>query len=257
MIASQPVEGVIIDLSGVLYVDDQVVPGAIEALAALRRLALPLRFVTNTSRRSRARMLQDLTSLGLGIDDGELFTAVRAAQAIIHNRQLNPYLLVHPDLEADFPASETAAHDAVLVADAGETLTYLRLNRAFRLVMGGAPLIAVNRNRYFRHGDSLSLDTGAFVTALEYASGTRAELVGKPAPALFTAALDSLGVAPESAVMIGDDVESDVNGARRLSLEALLVRTGKYQAGDEALMSPGAHCVEDISEAVEWIAERA
>lgn len=256
MMARQPIRGAIIDLSGVLYVGDSVVAGAVEALLELRRRRIPVRFVTNTSRRPRIRLLADLSALGLPIDEDELFTAVRAARALLRSRDLIPMLLVHPDIEVEFPETPSNRPNAVLIADAGEAMDYVRLNDAFRLLMDGAPLIAINRNRYFHDGAHLSLDTGPFVAALEFASGTRAELIGKPAPALFDAALQSLGLAPESVVMIGDDVESDVNGARRVGLEALLVRTGKYRHGDEALMLPGAQCVEDIGEAAEWIIER-
>ena len=132
---------------------------------------------------------------------------------------------------------------------AGEHFRYATLNQAFRLVHGGAPLFALGRNRYFQEADGLSLDAGPFVAALEYASGQTAELIGKPAPAIFRAALASTGCAPADAVMMGDDVDSDVNGAITAGLRGILVKTGKYRPGDESRLKPGGVAVNDIGAA--------
>lgn len=250
------VRGVILDLAGVLYEGDAALPGAAAALDRLRALGLPLRFVTNTSRRTGASLLARLRGLGLDIGDDELFTAVRAARALLTQRGLHPLLLIHPDLEsefADLPADEPTA---VLIGDAGETMDYQRLNDAFRVLIEGAPLLAINRNRYFREADGLSLDTGPFVAALEYAADCEAELIGKPAPALFHTAADSMGCTPDEVVMIGDDAEADVNGAIAAGLNAILVQTGKYRDGDEDRLDPGAAIARDLEHAVELIATR-
>jgi ribonucleotide monophosphatase NagD (HAD superfamily) len=73
------------------------------------------------------------------------------------------------------------------------------------------------------------LDSGAFVAGLEYAAGIEAEVVGKPTAAYFEAALAELGVPPAEAVMVGDDVESDVGGAKAVGMRGVLVRTGKFR----------------------------
>lgn len=96
----------------------------------------------------------------------------------------------------------------------------------------------------------MSLDAGPFVAALEYAARTRAVLFGKPAPAFFHAVLADLCIAPHEAAMIGDDVEADVNGALAAGIPAILVRTGKYRAGDEQRASAGGRCAASLREAV-------
>jgi HAD superfamily hydrolase (TIGR01458 family) len=95
--------------------------------------------------------------------------------------------------------------------------------------MDGAELVALQKNRSWMTPDGLSLDAGAFVAALEYATGQDAYVVGKPAPGFFASALAAVGVAAGDAIMIGDDVESDVGGALRAGLSAVLVRTGKFR----------------------------
>ncbi|WP_244500869.1 HAD hydrolase-like protein, partial [Methyloceanibacter marginalis] len=101
----------------------------------------------------------------------------------------------------------------------------------------------------------LSLDAGAFVTALEYATGKEATVLGKPSPDFFSSALTSMGCAPAEAVMVGDDAEADVAGSLNTGFGcALLVRTGKYRDGDETRFAPHPTAtVADLPAAVQWI----
>ncbi|MEJ2061412.1 MAG: TIGR01458 family HAD-type hydrolase, partial [Gammaproteobacteria bacterium] len=169
---------------------------------------------------------------------------------------LCPYLLVHPALESEFADMPGAAPDAVVLGDAGHDFTYERLNQAFRLLMAGAPLLAMGDNRYFREAEGLSLDIGPFKAALEYAADKQAVVLGKPAKAFFLEAVAALGCGPAETVMVGDDAPADVGGALRAGLSGILVRTGKYQSGDEARVGePGAVVVDDIAGAVDWIVE--
>jgi HAD superfamily hydrolase (TIGR01458 family) len=245
--------GILLDLDGVLYVGREPLTGAATALARLRDAGLPLGFVTNTTRRSRRIIRADLGAMGFAIADAELFTPARAACDWIAARGLAPYLLIHPGLAEDFDGVPAGGEDAVVVGDAGEGFTYAALNTAFRLLMRGAPLLALAANRYFREADGLSLDAGPFVAALEHASGTRALLFGKPAPAFFHAAVAGLGCAPDEAVMIGDDVEADVNGAIAAGLAGILVRTGKYRPEDEKRADARAVVVVDVGGAANHV----
>jgi ribonucleotide monophosphatase NagD (HAD superfamily) len=86
----------------------------------------------------------------------------------------------------------------------------------------------MHRNLYWRTDQGLRLDTGAFLLGLEQAARTEAEITGKPAPAFFETALARLGVDPDQALMVGDDIESDVLAAQRTGVTGILVKTGKY-----------------------------
>ncbi|HEY6837639.1 MAG TPA: HAD-IA family hydrolase, partial [Geobacteraceae bacterium] len=128
------------------------------------------------------------------------------------------------------------------------------LNRAFRLLREGAPLLATGRTRYFQGEEGLDLDAGPFVTLLEYAAETEALVLGKPSERFFLDAVAELGLQPEETVMVGDDAASDVGGALNAGLRAILVKTGKYRPGDEARIGrPGAAVVGDVAEAVATI----
>lgn len=242
--------GVLFDLAGVLHAGEQAYPGAVKAVSQLRAAGIPMRFVTNTSRSTRASIVARLQGMGFHITSEEVFTAPLAAKAYCRSRGFHPYLLIHDELRPDFSDLTGEKPDAVLVADAAEGFSYQNMNRAFRLLMDGARLIAVAKNRYFRDGAVLSLDAGPFVTALEYASGTTAQLIGKPAVDFFAAAVADMGLEAAEVAMIGDDVEADVGGAINAGLQGILVRTGKFRPGDEQRMPRGAQVAADVSEAL-------
>ncbi len=234
-----------------MHVGERALPGAAEALARLRASGLPHLFLTNTTRVGASELAARLRALGLAVEAAQIFGAPAAARRLVLARGLRPHLLVHPRLRPELADLEGEPADSVLIGDAGEAFSYAALNRAYRVLAGGAPLIALARNRYFQEEDGPSLDAGPFVAALEHAAGIEAELVGKPARAFFAAAAAQLGVALSEAVMIGDDVESDVLGALAHGLQAVLVETGKHRPGDsERARAAGASVATDLAAAL-------
>jgi len=186
MAALEGVEGLLLDLSGVIYVEDEAVPGAAEALADLRSRGLPIRLVTNTTMRPRRSILERLERLELEADPEELITpAVLAKSRCESEGYESVSLVVLDELREDLEGLEQRGDsvDAVIVGDLGDRWDYGVLNEAFRHLMNGAALIALQKNRYWETAEGLSLDAGPFVAALEYGSGTQAEVVGKPSPA--------------------------------------------------------------------------
>jgi len=252
------IRGVLLDLGGVVYVGDTVLPGALDALARLRAGSLPVRGITNTTRQPRRMLLAKLARLGVSVEPEELFMPALAARDHLRRHGLSPHLLVAKDLLEDLSGLPGTDRAAVVIGDAATGFTYQALNAAFRALEGGAEFLALAKNRSFQDDDGArSLDAGPFVAALEYATGREALVLGKPSPAFFRAAVDSLGRAPEETVMVGDDAEADVGGAMAAGLHGVLVRTGKYRPGDErALDPPPDAVVADLSEAVDWILAR-
>ena len=252
------IQGVLLDLSGVLYVGDTALPGAAEALERLRGAGLPVRFVTNVTRKPFDEILKRLHAMGFDIAPEELMTAPRAARAYVEFRELRPYLLIHPALEEEFADLDTDSPNAVLLGDAEDRFDYAHLNHAFRVLMEGGSLLAMGNNHYFQDRDGLSLDIGPFVAALEYATGRTAVILGKPSADFYAVAVASLGCDAGHAVMVGDDALADVDGALSAGLQGILVRTGKYRAGDEDKIGhAGAYAATDIVEAAELILSSA
>src|SRR5206468_10230257 len=124
-------------------------------------------------------------------------------------------LIMNDEVKQDFSELKetTDEADAVIIGDLGSAFGYDVLNYAFRQVVSGAELIALQKNRYWMRADGLSLDVGPFVAAIEYATRREALVVGKPSRAFYELVVAALGVEPAQAAMVGDDVESDVGGA--------------------------------------------
>jgi HAD superfamily hydrolase (TIGR01458 family) len=254
IVAESPIRGVLVDLAGVVYQGELLLPGVTAALARLKEHIPRIRYLTNTTRSTRRSLVERLRRLGLSIEEKEVFSAPQAARRLLQERGLRPLLLVHPDLLPEFADFSTHEPNAVVLGDAGAAISYDGLNRAFRLLMEGGPLISMGRNRYFRESSGLSLDAGPFAAALEYAAGIRAEVVGKPDPEFFHLALSDLACPASEAVMIGDDVHDDVCGAIAAGLRGILVRTGKYRPGDEKhLAAPSGTVADNIASAVDAI----
>lgn len=225
--------GLLIDIDGVLHVGSEPIAGAHEALDLLRARGVPFRLVTNTTSRSRRRIVERLNRMDFGVPESEVLTPAALALDLCRDRGYERVAVHVADaLQEDLaPLGHCDRDDvqAVIVGDLGDEFTYARLNAIFAQLHGGAALIALQRNRVWQSEQGLVLDAGPFVVALEYAIGREALVTGKPSPAFFEAALAQLGVRAEQAAMIGDDLEADVGGALDAGMAGILVRTGKFR----------------------------
>jgi HAD superfamily hydrolase (TIGR01458 family) len=233
---SRSILGLLVDIDGTLHVAGRPIAGAAEALDALRG-RVPFLFTTNTSRMPRSEVATVLASLGFEAREEEVLTATVAAALRLREDGITRVQLLAPrSVMRDFSGFEIteAAPEAVVVADMGAGFTFEILNSAFRSLLDGARLVAIHLNRYWITQAGPTLDAGPFVAALEVAAQTEAELVGKPAPAFFEMAASTLGLPLDRLAVVGDDPETDVEGARRAGLLAIQVRTGKFEpAGPE------------------------
>ena len=246
--------GLLLDIDGVLHVGDEPLPGAIEALRDLRERAAGLRLVTNTTSKSRRAIVERLQAMGFDVDLEEVLTP--AALALDYCREQGHEavrLLVSDSLREDLvdlkATSPGEQADAVVLGDLGAGFTREVLDDAFRTLMDGAELVALQHNRYWRDADDLVLDVGAFAAALEYAAEVEPVVVGKPSARFFDSALGLVGVDAESALMVGDDVEADVGGALDAGIRAVLVRTGKFR--EEAVRKSGVEPTATIDSIVD------
>ncbi len=233
------VRAALLDIDGVLTVSWVALPGAVEALDRMRTAGLPTVMLTNTTSRTRASIAAGLTEAGFDVTEELVLTAPALTAAYLQAEHPGAVclLLNSGDIAADLAgvntvraevADSTDAVDVVLVGGAGPEFSYRAVNTAFAHLQRGARLVAMHRNLSWATEGGLQLDGGAFLLGLERAAGVEAVVVGKPAPAFFETALAQVGVSPPEAVMVGDDVESDVLAAQRVGIGGVLVRTGKY-----------------------------
>ncbi|OAM52750.1 HAD family hydrolase [Methylovorus sp. MM2] len=225
-------KAVLFDLDGVLYVDNTVVEGAIEAVKKVRAAGIPCRFLTNTSTLSLKSLQEKINAMGFNIKREEIFSAPQAALLYLSQRG-DPVcrLLLADDVKKDFSGfrqSDTKP-DYIVIGDIGDAWSYSLMNEIFTNLMDGAKLIAIHKNRFWQTEQGLKLDIGSFIAGLEYASGTSTMIIGKPSNDFFKTALEDLEVSPIEVLMVGDDIDSDIGGAHDAGIHAVLVKTGKYR----------------------------
>jgi HAD superfamily hydrolase (TIGR01458 family) len=244
--------GVLLDIDGVLTISWEEIPGASAAVEELRRRGIPLRLVTNTTTHRRTELARTLAGAGISVRPEEIVTAVVGAAAYLREKHPGArcFLLSDGDATEDLEGVELVEDepDVVLIGGASDDFSYRNVDRAFGMLVGGASLVAMHRNLYWRTTDGLQLDAGAYVRGLEEAAGVEAVVIGKPAPTFFRAALGEIGVPPEKAWMVGDDVENDVRGAQRLGMTGVQVRTGKFRVRDLDAGDAPSHVIDSIAD---------
>jgi HAD superfamily hydrolase (TIGR01458 family) len=225
--------GVVLDMEGVLHVDWEPISGSAEAVARLADAGVGVAVLTNTTGRTRAAIAERLAGMGMPIPAGRIVTAASAAGEHLrsHHPGARVHALVEPEMAVELDGVElvedAADADVLLLGGPDDGWTYPRLNAVFRRLVEGVPLVAMQRNRWWPTATGPSLDAGGFVAGLEYAAGVEATVIGKPAPEIFAVACELAGAEPGAAVMVGDDLESDLRPARALGMRVALVRTGK------------------------------
>jgi HAD superfamily hydrolase (TIGR01458 family) len=227
---------ILLDIDGVLHVSGEAVPGAPDAVRALRGAGHQLRFVTNNTTRARGLLADELRSIGFELESDDITTTPLAAGKLLQGKRVLALTMssIRDDL-AQYVELVSDGPDAVLLGGADESeetrevFSYDNLNRAYAELRDGARLVCLHKNRWWQTGRGPLLDSGAFVAGLEYAAGVEAEVVGKPTAAYFEAALAEVQATPSEAVMVGDDVEADIGGAKAIGMRGILVRTGKFR----------------------------
>ncbi len=224
-------KGLLADMDGVWFVGDRPVTGAIEALAAFRARGIPIRFVTNTTTKTSDEMAAAMRLMGFDVEAHEFTTTPAAAVSLLQARGIERVrLVVSGAIRGEFSDFSTEApQQAIVIGDIGRAWSYDLMSELFRLVMGGAEMVALHKGRYWQVQDGLALDIGAFVAGLEYATGKKATVIGKPSAEMYRAALVSLGLQAKDVVMVGDDVHHDIAGAQAAGIRGVLVKTGKYR----------------------------
>ncbi|HEU4807588.1 MAG TPA: HAD-IIA family hydrolase [Homoserinimonas sp.] len=244
---------ILCDIEGTLISGGSPLPGAFDAVAELRELGCPLRFLSNIDSRTEQEVISGLRAQQLDIRDGELFLPARAAVQFLSTQPQTAVLAVtsaavRPVFEQFEKEGQPVTH--VVVGDCRDRLSYALLDEAFRALETGARLLALQRSRYLIAADGHHLDTGAIVAALEYASGQTALVLGKPSPEFGALAAESFGTPPGGPIwVVGDDATTDIAMGNAIGATTVQVRTGKFndQAVERAA-HPADHQVDSIAE---------
>jgi HAD superfamily hydrolase (TIGR01450 family) len=232
-------DGLVVDLDGVVWVGTSAVPGSVAALEQLRK-RLRVVFVTNDPRGSRTDYVAQLRALGIDADEREIVTSSSALASLLadERRGSTAFVIGSPALRAEVAAAglrlltDDAARDAEVVVVGGHAgFDYGELRLAGQALRRGAALFATGRDAVFPMPDGPWPGTGAVLAAVETAGGKKATVVGKPEPLIFEHARSLLAECRRVAI-VGDNLASDIVGGHRAGLTTILVLTGNATEAD-------------------------
>ena len=256
------VEGVLLDIDGVLVTTWHPIDGAVAAVREVRERGLACAYLTNTTSRTCDEIADALRSAGIEADSGEIVTAARLTAEYVRSTYpgSRAWVLNSGDITADLSGIELDDEDpeVVILGGAGPEFTHDALSRVVGLMLDGVPVVAMHRGTTWATHDGLRIDTGTYLPGMEEVAGTNVVSVGKPSLAAFLTATDLMGTEPDVTVMVGDDLTNDVLAAQRVGLTGVLVRTGKFRQSilDLAPQRPD-HVVDSVAQLPKLLDELA
>lgn len=232
-------KGFLIDMDGVVYRSSELIPGAAEFIASLRRLQIPFMFLTNNSQRTRRDVATKLTRMGVPVEDRHIYTCAMATARFLASQKPHGTAYVIGEggllnaLHMNGYAIVDKQPDYVVVGE-GRTLSYEMLEVAVQMVLDGAKLIATNLDPNCPTKSGTRPGCGAIVALIERATGVQAFSVGKPSPVMMRQARKELGMATSETIMIGDTMETDILGGVQMGYRTILVLSGGSKREDLA-----------------------
>ncbi len=240
------IRGVVLDMDGVLWRGQEVIPGAPEFISFLRARGIPYGLATNNSSKSVADYVTRCESLGIAVNPEGVITSgvVTADELARHYPAGTPiYVVGSPRLselltERGYLIDPQTAQVVVVGLDVN--ITYEKLTFALRRLLAGAEFIGTNGDVSIPQPDGLAPGAGSIIAALQVSSGRTARLMGKPQPTMFHSALERIGCEAHEALMIGDRLDTDIFGAQTVGFKTALVLTGVSQRADVGMVTPDA-----------------
>jgi len=232
------IKGLLVDIDGTLYFKGKTIPKAVETVHKLYKAGFKIIFLTNTDSKSPRTVLKILKNYGFEINIDEVFTPIIALREFLYRYpKKKSYLVTTAEVEMefqDFPQIKgSESPDFVIISDFHDNWNVNRLNLAFKFVVKGAELLGTQGNKYYldRNGEPV-LDTGSFVHMIANAANVTPRIFGKPSKEYFFQALEKIDLSTEEVYVIGDDIDSDIQGAINAGMKGILVKTGKGQFYD-------------------------
>ncbi|CAL1274783.1 unnamed protein product [Larinioides sclopetarius] len=233
---NNPVRGILISTTGVLFENGkyEAIKGSVIAVERLRQLGIAIRFITNDSRRTPTELVKKLQSLGFTVSENEICSPLPVVIRTLETLGLRPYLMVHPDIKSAFDKIDQSSPNCVVIGDMGGNLSAEMFNKAYQVLTSSPSpvLVKLGNEKYYKEKNELVLGAASYAAALEYACSTEAMVVGKPCYDFIMNAVNGLGICPQEILMVGDDIENDIQAAQRCGMRAILVRTGKFRPDD-------------------------
>ena len=223
--------GFLLDMDGVIYRGDELVKGTAEFLTRLDQQEIPYLFLTNNSQRTRRDVVKKLAALGIFTSDDKVFTCAMATARFLAMQKPNgtAYVLGENGLTQALHVNGYSVVDKnpdYVVVGEGRTFTFEMVEKAVRMVEGGAKLIATNMDTSCPTDQGIRPGCGALVAMIEKAAHVEAFSVGKPSPVMMRMARKELGLATNETIMVGDTMYTDILGGVQMGYRTVLVLSG-------------------------------
>jgi NagD protein len=231
--------GYLIDMDGVIYHGNQLIPGADRFIQELLAANVPFMFLTNNSQRTRRDVVTKLERMGISVSEEHVFTCAIATARFLARQKPGgtAYVIGEGGLLTALHSNGFSIVDRdpdYVVVGEGRTLNFEMAEAALRMILGGAKLVATNMDPNCPTQNGTRPGCGAIVAMLEQASGIKAFSVGKPSPLMLRAARKELGLASEETIVIGDTMDTDILGGVQLNFKTILVLSGGTRREDLA-----------------------
>lgn len=230
-------QGFLIDMDGVIYGGDTMIPGADKFVAKLLRENIHFTFMTNNSQRTPLEAVRKLRKLGIEVTESHVYTSAMATGKFIASQMPHgsAYVLGEGGLltslhENGLTLVETDP-DFVVLGE-GRNFTLEMVQKAVDMILAGAKFIATNRDPSPKRKGWNNLGIAATAAMIEEATGTKAFVIGKPGPVMMRSARKSIGLETAETVVIGDTMQTDIRGGVQMGYKTILVLTGVSRRED-------------------------
>lgn len=255
-------DALILDMDGTIYLSDVPLPGAVDAIARVRRNGATIRFLTNKPLFTRRAYARKLKRLGFGACGAEVVTSAHVMEMILARDHpgkrvfvLGEAVLRRKITRAGCTVVHKGEDADILVASFDRTLTYRKLNEAVQALLSGARFFATNPDVVCPVAGGVIPDAGSFIAALRAATNKDVELLtGKPSEVILEVALADIDVPKERCLLVGDRLETDIAMGVRFGVPTALVLTGVASRDDlETADVQPDHVLESVSELPEIV----
>jgi len=227
----------IFDLDGVIYLGNELIPGAKEVLKILTNQKKQIFFLTNNATQTRAKFSEKLRKLGIPARSDQIITSAYITAEVLRKSypNTNVYIIGEEGLITEFQGAGFQIVEAedlenpidLVVVGLDRNVTYKKLARASSAILRGAKFIATNTDPCLPTEEGLLPGAGCMVAALSTAVGSDPEIIiGKPNPFMIEYILEQQQMPPALAVIIGDRYSTDILAGKKADIKTILVKTG-------------------------------
>jgi HAD superfamily hydrolase (TIGR01458 family) len=250
------IKGVIIDLEGTLIDGNEPLPGSIDFINTLSAKNIPFNIITNRVSKTPLQMAEMINGMGFSVSNQQIVNPFIVLNKYLQKHSIRSFYFVGPEyLEKQIEMNNVYCNNPeyVILCDFEYiNCDYHLLNKIYNYIINGSEIIATSYSNYYYRNNEYRLDTGSFTKMYEMLSGKEAILMGKPSKEIFDCALKQMNVNKDEAIIIGDDILTDIDGGNKGGIKTVLVKTGKYKNGDEDKIKPNK-IVNRINEIMEYI----